>query len=47
VSIYAFGLNAAEDHMRKGDWDEYNPISGLEGVGVVEGTSHSFSNQPV
>jgi len=36
VHVKAFGLNHAEMHMRKGEWDEWNPISGLECVGVVE-----------
>jgi NADPH:quinone reductase-like Zn-dependent oxidoreductase len=34
--VAAFGLNHAEMHMRKGEWDEWNPITGLECVGVVE-----------
>lgn len=36
IRVKAFGLNHAEMHMRKGEWDEWNPISGLECVGVVE-----------
>jgi len=36
IHVQAFGLNHAEMHMRKGEWDEWNPISGLECVGVVE-----------
>ncbi|KIW94057.1 uncharacterized protein Z519_05373 [Cladophialophora bantiana CBS 173.52] len=36
VHVKAFGLNHAEMHMRKGEWDEWNPISGLECVGTVE-----------
>jgi NADPH:quinone reductase len=36
IRVKAFGLNHAEMHMRKGEWDEYNPISGLECVGLVE-----------
>ncbi|KAM0263901.1 hypothetical protein ACHAQJ_000936 [Trichoderma viride] len=35
VEVFAFGVNHAEMHMRKGEWDEWNPISGLECVGVV------------
>lgn len=35
IQVKAFGLNHAEMHMRKGEWDEWNPISGLECVGVV------------
>ncbi len=36
VRVKAFGLNHAEMHMRKGEWDEWNPVSGLECVGLVE-----------
>lgn len=36
IHVRAFGLNHAEMHMRKGEWDEWNPITGLECVGVVE-----------
>jgi NADPH:quinone reductase len=36
VHVKAFGVNHAEMHMRKGEWDEYNPITGLECVGIVE-----------
>ena len=36
IRVKAFGLNHAEMHMRKGEWDEYDPISGLECVGIVE-----------
>ena len=36
IKVQAFGLNHAEMHMRRGEWDEWNPISGLECVGVVE-----------
>lgn len=35
VEVKAFGLNHAEMHMRKGEWDQWNPISGLECAGVV------------
>lgn len=35
IEVKAFGLNHAEMHMRKGEWGECNPISGLECVGVV------------
>lgn len=35
VHVKAFGLNHAEMHMRKGEWDEWNLITGLECVGVV------------
>jgi len=36
INVKAFGLNHAEMHMRRGEWDEWNPISGLECVGIVE-----------
>ncbi|KAL1863786.1 hypothetical protein Plec18170_000625 [Paecilomyces lecythidis] len=36
IHVKAFGLNHAEMHMRKGEWDEWNRITGLECVGVVE-----------
>jgi NADPH:quinone reductase-like Zn-dependent oxidoreductase len=36
IHVKAFGLNHAEPHMRKGEWDEWNPITGLECVGIVD-----------
>jgi len=36
IQVKAFGVNHAEMHMRKGEWDEWNPITGLECVGIVE-----------
>lgn len=36
IRVKAFGLNHAEMHMRKGEWDVWNPITGLECVGIVE-----------
>ena len=35
VQVKAIGLNHAESHMRKGEWDEYMPVTGLECVGLV------------
>ena len=35
IQIKAFGLNHAETYMRKGEWMDWNPITGLECVGVV------------
>jgi NADPH:quinone reductase-like Zn-dependent oxidoreductase len=35
IHVKAFGVNHAEMHMRRGEWDEWNPISGLECVGLV------------
>jgi NADPH2:quinone reductase len=36
IKVKAFGLNHAEMHMRKGEWDEWDPITGLECVGIVD-----------
>lgn len=36
INVKAFGVNHAEMHMRKGEWDEWNPITGLECVGIVD-----------
>jgi NADPH2:quinone reductase len=36
IQIKAFGLNHAEMHMRRGEWAESVPISGIECVGVVQ-----------
>ncbi|KAL5334316.1 hypothetical protein BJX70DRAFT_391506 [Aspergillus crustosus] len=35
IKIAAFGLNHAELHMRKGEWAEWMPISGIECVGII------------
>ena len=35
VQVKSLGLNHAESHMRKGEWDEYMPVTGLECVGLV------------
>src|ERR1700758_1762274 len=35
IRVKAFGINHAETHMRKGEWPEATPISGIEAVGVV------------
>ena len=35
IRVMAFGLNHAETHMRKGEWPEATPISGIEAVGTV------------
>jgi NADPH:quinone reductase-like Zn-dependent oxidoreductase len=35
IKIEAFGINHAETHMRKGEWPEWTPISGIEAVGTV------------
>ncbi|KAJ5166965.1 uncharacterized protein N7482_005746 [Penicillium canariense] len=35
IRVKAFGVNHAEIHMRKGEWAEWTPISGIECVGIV------------
>jgi NADPH:quinone reductase len=35
LRVKAFGVNHAETHMRKGEWPEAAPISGIEAVGTV------------
>ena len=35
IKVKAFGINHAEMHMRKGEWAEWMPISGIECVGTV------------
>ncbi|GAB7545131.1 zinc-binding alcohol dehydrogenase family protein [Cupriavidus sp. CuC1] len=36
IKIKAFGINHAELHMRRGEWAEAAPVSGIECVGIVE-----------
>jgi NADPH:quinone reductase len=36
IQIKAFGINHAEMHMRRGDWAEAAPVSGIECVGIVK-----------
>src|SRR5260370_28640036 len=35
LRVKAFGVNHADTHMRKGEWPEATPISGIEAVGTV------------
>ncbi|KAF9462364.1 Zn-dependent oxidoreductase [Collybia nuda] len=35
IRVKAFGINHAEMHMRKGEWAESMPVSGIECVGIV------------
>lgn len=35
VQVKALGLNHAESHMRRGEWPEYMPVTGLEFVDSV------------
>jgi NADPH2:quinone reductase len=36
IQVKAFGINHAETHMRKGEWAEAAPVSGIECVGIVK-----------
>ncbi|MCS3474183.1 zinc-binding alcohol dehydrogenase family protein [Bradyrhizobium elkanii] len=36
IQIMAFGINHAEMHMRRGEWAEAAPVSGIECVGLVK-----------
>ena len=36
IQVKAFGINHAEMHMRRGEWAESAPVSGIECVGVVK-----------
>jgi NADPH2:quinone reductase len=36
IEIKAFGINHAEMHMRRGEWTEAAPVSGIECVGLVK-----------
>jgi NADPH:quinone reductase-like Zn-dependent oxidoreductase len=36
IQIKAFGINHAEMHMRRGEWAEATPVSGIECVGIVK-----------
>jgi NADPH:quinone reductase-like Zn-dependent oxidoreductase len=36
IAVKAFGVNHAEAHMRRGEWPESMPISGIECAGVVK-----------
>jgi NADPH:quinone reductase-like Zn-dependent oxidoreductase len=36
IQIKGFGINHAEMHMRRGEWAEAAPVSGIECVGIVE-----------
>ncbi|MFC0398739.1 zinc-binding dehydrogenase [Paraburkholderia rhizosphaerae] len=36
IKIKAFGINHAEMHMRRGEWAESAPVSGIECVGIVD-----------
>ncbi|KAI0799547.1 GroES-like protein [Xylaria sp. FL0064] len=43
IRVHAFGVNHAEMHMRKGEWDEWNPVTSLECVGTIEAYPHPSS----
>ena len=36
IQVKAFGINHAENHMRKGEWAEAATVSGIECVGLVK-----------
>jgi NADPH:quinone reductase-like Zn-dependent oxidoreductase len=36
IQIKGFGINHAEMHMRRGEWAESAPVSGIECVGIVD-----------
>lgn len=36
IRIKAFGINHAAMHMRRGEWAEAAPVSGIERVGLVK-----------
>ena len=36
IQVKAFGINHAEIHMRRGQWAEAAPVSGIECVGVIK-----------
>lgn len=36
IEIKAFGINHAEMHMRRGEWAESAPVSGIECVGIIK-----------
>ncbi|WP_273733915.1 zinc-binding alcohol dehydrogenase family protein [Mycolicibacterium septicum] len=36
IQIKGFGINHAEMHMRRGEWAEAAPVSGIECVGIVD-----------
>ena len=36
IQVKGFGINHAETHMRRGEWAEAAPVSGIECVGIVK-----------
>ncbi|MGV9801059.1 zinc-binding alcohol dehydrogenase family protein [Mycobacterium sp. NPDC003449] len=36
IQVKGFGINHAEMHMRRGEWAESAPVSGIECVGIVD-----------
>src|SRR5262249_33469565 len=36
IQVKGFGINHAETHMRRGEWAEAAPVSGIECVGLVK-----------
>ena len=41
IQIKALGINHAEMHMRRGEWAEAAPVSGIECVGIVKSCPRS------
>jgi NADPH:quinone reductase len=35
VEVKAFGINHVETHLRRGEWAEAAPVTGIECLGVV------------
>lgn len=44
IAIKAFGINRAEMYMRRGEWAEATPISGIECVGLIHSLPNSHSS---
>ena len=44
IEVKAFGINHAEMHMRRGEWAEAAPVSGIECVGLVKPPWGEFSS---
>ena len=46
IRVKAFGVNHAETHMRKGEWPEATPVSGIEAVGTVVEVKQGTTTTP-
>ena len=49
IEVKAFGVNHAETHMRRGEWPESMPVSGIECAGIVRAdpSGRLAAGQPV